>query len=118
MNAQKGLTITSMLVVSIFVIMLLLLAFKVIPVYLEYFTVEKIFKAMASDPKLRGASRSGIAGAWATRAAVDDVKSLDPELIDVQREGDTLVVSADYSVKVPLFRNVAACFDFKATSRD
>jgi hypothetical protein len=118
MKAQKGITLTSMLVVSIVVIMLLLLGFKVLPVYVEFFTVEKIFKAMASDPKLRGATRSQIAGAWATRATVDDVKSLDPELIEVQREGETLVVSADYSVKVPLFRNVAACFDFKPTSRD
>lgn len=117
MNAQKGVTLTGMLIVSVLVILLLLVGFKVLPVYLEYFAIEKHFKAMAVDPKLRGANRNTIGASWAARSAVDDLRSMDPELIEVQKEGDGLVVSAQYSVKVPLFRNVAACFDFKPTSR-
>jgi hypothetical protein len=117
MKGQKGITITGMLLVSIVVVMLLLLAFKVVPVYVEYFAIEKQFKAMAMDPKLRGATRGAIANAWAARSAVDDLRSVKAELIEVTREGENLVVSAEYSVKVPLFRNVAACFDFSPTSK-
>ncbi len=117
MHAQKGVTLTGMLVVSVLSMLLLLLGFKVLPVYLEYFTIEKHFKAMSLDPKLRGASRRAIESAWAARASVDDLRSMDPALIEVKREGEDVVVSADYSVKVPLFRNVAACFDFNPKSR-
>ena len=117
MKRQKGLTITGMIVASIVVVMLLLLAFKVLPVYVEYFAIEKQFKAMSTDPKLRGATRQGIANAWAARSAVDDLRSVNPDAIEITREGENLIVSAEYSVKVPLVRNVAACFDFKPTSR-
>ena len=117
MKRQRGLTLTGMIVTSIVVILILLLAFKVLPVYVEYFAIEKQFKAMADDPKMRGATRTAISNSWAARTAVDDLRSLSPELIEITREGENLVVSAEYSVKVPLFRNVAACFDFKPTSR-
>jgi hypothetical protein len=117
MDGQKGLTLTGMLVVSVVVIFLLLLGFKILPVYLEYFAIEKQFKAMAADQRLRGANRRAIETAWAARASVDDLRSMDPQLIEVTKEGEEVVVSAEYSVKVPLFRNVAACFDFKPTSK-
>lgn len=117
MRQQRGLTLTGMLLSSVVLVMLLLLAFKVVPVYVEYFTVEKHLKAMAYDPKLRGASRRDIATNWAARSAVDDLRSMSPDLIEVQREGENLVLSAEYSVKVPLFRNVAACFDFNPSSK-
>lgn len=117
MKRQKGLTLTGMILVSILIVLVLLTAFKIVPVYLEYFAIERQFKAMSTDPKLRGASRHQIGVAWAARSAVDDLRSMSPDLIEVTREGDELVVSGHYAVKVPLFRNVAACFDFAPTSK-
>ena len=117
MKRQRGITVTGMIITSIVVILLLLMAFKVLPVYVEYFAIEKQFKAMSADARLRGATRNTIANVWAARAAVDDLRSLPADNIEITREGENLVVSAEYAVKVPLFRNVAACFDFKPTSK-
>ena len=117
MKKQKGLTLTGMILVCIVAILVLLLAFKVVPVYLEYFATEKLLKSMSTDPKLRNPSRQAIEGAWATRAAVDDLRAMKGEQIEVAREGDQIVLSGQYEVKVPIFKNVAACFDFKPTSR-
>jgi hypothetical protein len=114
---QRGVTLTGMVLVSIVVVLLLLVAFKIVPVYVEYFAIEKQFKAMAADPKLRNPTRGQIQSAWAARAAVDDLRSLDPNAIEITREPDGIVVHADYSVKVPLFRNIAACIDFHPSSR-
>jgi hypothetical protein len=117
MRRQRGITLTGMILASIVVLLLMLLAFKIVPVYVEYFAIEKQFKAMAADPKLRNPTRGAIQGAWAARSAVDDLRSLDPDLIEVTREANGIVLEAQYSVKVPLFRNVAACFDFHPSSR-
>jgi Tfp pilus assembly major pilin PilA len=117
MKRQRGVTLTGMIFVAIILVVLLLLGFKIVPVYLEYFAIERQFKAMAMDPKLRGASRSQIANAWAARAAVDNLQAVDPNYIEVTKEADGMVVSAEYSVKVPLFKNVSACFDFKPSSK-
>ena len=116
MKRQKGLTLTGMILVSIVLIVVLLTAFKIVPVYTEYYTVEKHLKTMALDPKLRTATRRDIATAWAARASVDNLTSVQPEEIEVERRGDGIVLTTEYAVKVPLFRNVAACFDFKASS--
>ena len=117
MKRQRGMTLTGMILGSVVVISLLLLGFKIVPVYVEYYAIEKQLKAMAQDPKLRNPTRGQLASAWAARASVDDLRSIQPEQIEVTREGDQVVFSGEYSVKVPLFRNVAACFDFKPTSK-
>ena len=117
MKRQKGITLTGMVLFGILFMLLMLAAFKIVPVYVEYFAIEKQFKAMSIDPKLRNASRRDIAVAWTARAAVDDLRSVDSDYIEVTRQGEDLVVSAEYAVKVPLFKNVAACFDFKPSSR-
>ena len=117
MKRQRGVTLTGLIIGAFIGIVVLLLGFKVVPVYVEYFAIEKQLKAMAADPKLRGATRSQVAAAWAARAAVDNLTSVHPDYIEVERLGDDVVYSAEYAVKVPLVRNVAACFDFRASSQ-
>ena len=117
MRRQKGITLTGMILVSIVVVVVLLMGFKIVPVYVEYFAIEKQFKAMSMDPKLRNPSRGQIAAAWAARSQVDDLRSITPDQIEATREGDETVYTGEYSVKVPLLKNIAACFDFKPSSK-
>ena len=117
MKKEQGLTLTGMILASIAGVLLLLLIFKIFPVYSEYFAIERNLKAMAMDPKMRTASPAAVSSAWAARASVDDLNSLDPDYITVTKDGQELVLSGEYSVKVPLFRNVSACFDFKPSSK-
>ena len=117
MKRQKGVTLTGMIVVSIIIIIGLLAAFKIVPVYVEYFAIKKQFRAMADDPKLRNADRRTIANSWAARSAVDDLRSMNPDYIEITKEGEGIIVSGEYAVKVPLFRDVSACFDFKPSSK-
>lgn len=118
MNKQKGITLTGLLIVSFIIVLVLLLGFRVFPAYLEYSKIQRIFKALSEDPALRSGRRVEMDRAWGARATVDDIRSLDGSLIDYGKEGDRWVISAEYSVKIPLFRNVHACIDFKPTSRD
>ena len=117
MNRQKGVTVSGMIMLSVVVVLLLILSFKLIPVYTEYATIQKLFKAMAEDPALRGARRADMERSWAARTSIDNVRSLPGENIEVTKDGDGIVISADYSVKVPLFRNVSLYFDFHPTSK-
>lgn len=116
MKKEKGLTLTGMILGSIVGVILLLLTFKIVPVYTEYFAIERNLKAMSMDPKLRNGGPKAVAGAWALRASVDDLHSLDGDYIEMTKKGDEIILTGEYSVKVPLVRNVAACFDFKPSS--
>ena len=117
MNNQRGLTLTGMIAACFVVVLLAIVGFKVVPVYLEYRTIQRHFKSMAEDPALLKASRRDLETAWAARTAVDNVKSLSPDAIEYTKDAGGLTVSADYAVKVPLFRNVSLYFDFHPTSQ-
>lgn len=117
MRRQRGLTLTGLGVVSVIFVVLALLGFKVVPAYLEYMNIQRIFKSMSEDPALRTARRPELDRSWAMRTIVDNVRSIDASQIDYVREGDRWVISAEYSVKVPLFHNVHACIDFKPASK-
>jgi hypothetical protein len=116
MTRQSGITLTGMLLTSIVLILFLLLGFKLVPVYVEYFAIQKAFKALAADPNLRGASGRQVAAAFAARASVEDIRSIGPDNLEVTKRGDGIVVSAEYEKRVPLFKNVSACFDFRPSS--
>jgi hypothetical protein len=116
MKKQRGVTITGMLLFSVVLVLVLLVGFKVTPVYLEYNTIKKNFKAMAEDPTLQKAQVGEMRRAWDARTSVDNVKSLTAQDIVYTRESTGWNISADYSVKVPLFQNVSFCFDFHPTS--
>jgi hypothetical protein len=113
---QKGVTLTGMIAVSILIVLAVLLAAKVVPVYVEYHTIQKNFRALAEDPALASGRRVEVMRAWSGRATVDNITALDSKDIAIERQGDQIFISADYSVKVPLFRNVNFCFDFQPTS--
>ena len=116
MKKQKGVTITGMLIGAVILVLALLLVFKVIPVYLEYNTIKKHFHAMATEPALQKAQVSDMRGSWEARTSVDNVKSLSGKDIVYERDVTGWIISADYSVKVPLFHNVSLYFDFHPTS--
>jgi hypothetical protein len=116
MHRQKGVTLTGMILVSILIVIVLLLAMKVVPVYVEYYAIQKNFRGMAQDPALASARRAELLRAWSGRATVDNITAIENQDITFERQGDRLFISADYSVKVPIFRNVNFCFDFHPTS--
>jgi len=85
-------------------------------VYLEYNMIKNHFKAMAEDPALKKAQVGELRRTWDARTNVDDVKSLSAQDIVYTRDSTGWNISADYSVKVPLFQNVNFCFDFHPSS--
>jgi hypothetical protein len=44
------------------------------------------------------------------------VRAIEGTDLEIRKEGGETVVSADWSVKVPLIANVSACIDFSATT--
>jgi hypothetical protein len=113
---QSGITLTGMLFASIVVILVLLLGFKLVPVYAEYYAILRNFKALAADPALKNASRKQVAVAFAARANVDDIKSIGPADVQVTKGSDGIILTAEYEKRVHLFRNVSACFEFNPSS--
>jgi hypothetical protein len=116
-HQQRGVTLPGMIMVSVLIVIVLIVAMKVVPVYVEYYTIQKNFRGMAEDPALAKASRLELLRAWSGRSTVDNITALKSSDIAFEREGNQLVISAEYSVKVPIYRHLNFCFDFNPSSR-
>ncbi|MGE0557823.1 MAG: DUF4845 domain-containing protein [Burkholderiales bacterium] len=116
MQAQRGISLTGFMVFAFIAVALLLLGFKIGPAYSEFYTLQKIMKTMASEPALQTASRSEINNAYNNRATIENIKSITYQDLEVEKTDSGIVISATYSVRVPLFYNLSACMDFNPTS--
>ena len=94
---------------------LAVMAAKLLPYYVEYFSVKKMFSAMEQAGDLKGTVRE-IRASFDRRNAIEDVKSVRPEDLEITKEGGEAVVSASWSVRVPMVSNISACIDFTASS--
>ncbi len=116
MREQQGLTLSALLLWAVVIIVAVLLGLKLGPAYMEYYTIDKTFKTIASEPGMRNAQRSEIERSFASRAAIDNIRSIGASDLEISKEGGNLVISASYSARVPLFGNASACLDFNPSS--
>lgn len=113
---QKGLTLISLLFWGVIIIFVALLAMKLIPAYMEYFTIQKILRDIGNDPNIKGMSNGEIRDKFIKRAMIDNIATVKPSDLDISRDGGTTVVSVEYPFQTKLVGNISLLVDFSATS--
>jgi len=115
MGNQRGVSLKGLIFWLAIGGFLAIMAAKMMPSYIEYFSVKKMFATMEQAGDLKGSVRD-IRRSYDTRNAIEDVKSVRGDDIEVTKEGGETVITATWSVKVPLVSNISACLDFVVTS--
>jgi hypothetical protein len=115
MRKQSGISLMSLILTLAVLGFLGVMAAKLMPAYVEYFTVKKIFSAMEQAGDLKGSVRD-IRASYEKRNAIEDVKSVRGDDLEVSKEGGEAVISANWSVRIPMVSNVNACLDFSVTT--
>jgi hypothetical protein len=115
MAQQRGMSLMGLIVTLGVLGFLGVSAAKLLPAYVDYWSVRKIFSAMVQNGETNGTVPE-IRRTFDTRNAIEDVKSIEGKDLEIRKEGGETVVSADWSVKVPIVANVSACIDFSATT--
>ena len=115
MRKQSGVSLMGLIVTLGVLGFIAVMAAKLMPAYVEYFAVKKMFAAMRDGGDLKGSVRD-IRYSYEKRNAIEDVKSVRGDDLEVSKEGGEAVVTANWSVKVPMVSNINACLDFTATT--
>lgn len=115
-KSQSGLSLIGVMFVGAVIAALLLLGLKLVPVMSEYYGVKRSINAVAAEADPQNASVAQLRNAFSKRATVDDISSVTAADLDITKEDGRIVISVDYSRKVPLFANVSLVIDFSATS--
>lgn len=116
MKNQKGITFVGMVFIAGMIVFAAIIGIKMIPAYIEYAGIVNHLRDIARSPEARGASPRDIQTMFSKRAQIDDIKAVTGQDLDIERDGDSLVISARYSTRIPLIGNVSACIDFNASS--
>jgi hypothetical protein len=96
-----------------------LVTMKVVPVWIEYFSLKKILATMANSGDLNGnGTPMSVRQAFDRRADIDNVTVVTSRDLSIKRDGGEYVVSFQYQSTVPLFGNASLVFDFTGSSKN
>lgn len=115
-NQQRGVTMIGFLFVAFVLIMVALLGMKLVPAYIEFFSVKKILAVMGQDSDLKSKSNGEIRNDFMKRANVGYVTVVKPEDLSIDRRNGVAVIAADYTFRTKLVGNVSLVVDFSASS--
>lgn len=113
MNKQRGLSLIGLLLISAVIVFVALIGFKLLPSYIEYFTVQRIITDIAHSPEVRGGTVKDVQAAFSRRAVIDNVTSISANDLEVTKLNDGFEINASWARRVSLFGNVNACIDFE-----
>lgn len=116
MKKQLGVSLGGFMIVCFVLVFVALLGFKLFTPYMQYFSVQKTLKVLAVNPELKSGSRRELMGAFSRYALIDNITAISGDDIEVTKDGNELILSASYSVKVPLVANISLLIDFAPTS--
>jgi hypothetical protein len=115
MRRQHGISLVGTIFWLAIIAFVGLMAAKMMPSYLEYFAVKKMFVAMENAGETKGTVLE-IRKAFDRRNAIEDVKNVEGKDLEISKSGGETVVTAAWSAKVPLVYNASACLDFMVTT--
>lgn len=113
---QRGIGFVGMIMIAAGIIFVAIAAMKVVPAYMHSAQIAEIFKAIANDPMMRGATISEIKDAYTKRANINYITDIKAQDIEVDNYEGRVTLSATYSVRIPLVGNAVLLLEFKPSS--
>ena len=117
MNKQRGISLIGLLITAGVVVFFALMGFKLMPSYIEYFTVKRIVADIVNSPEARGGSLRDVQAAFSRSAQIDNITSVTANDLEVSKTGEGLEIAVNWSTRVPLFGNLNACIDFEVKTK-
>jgi Tfp pilus assembly major pilin PilA len=113
-RAQRGLSMIGFLFVAAVLLVTAMIAFRMIPSYIEYYTVQKALEGALADSN--DLSTATIRRAMDRRLAADYADVVVGKDVEVTREGNKITASVGWEKRLPLVSNVSILLDFYATA--
>lgn len=116
MRKQRGVSLLGLLVIGFMVGFAMLLGFKLVPAYVEYFAVKKTLAVLAKDQK--SSPPEEIRKAFEKRAVIEDINSFKADDLDISQDKNGLSIAVAYDKIVPVMSNIYVLIKFEVSSDD
>jgi type II secretory pathway pseudopilin PulG len=108
---QHGFSLTSLILLLAVIVMLVVLAFKIVPAYLEYRAINTAIAALKS-----GSSVREIQSDFDRRAGVAYITAISGKDLDIVKNGNEFDIAFAYSKKIPLFGPASLVLDYAGST--
>jgi hypothetical protein len=113
-HSQRGLTMIGFLFVAAVLVVVALVGFRVLPSYVEYFSVKKVLEATLRDEP--STSIADLRKALGRRINAEYIDSVHEGDLIVNRDGNQLVATLSWQKILPMIGNASILLDFEATA--
>jgi hypothetical protein len=98
------------------IIIVAIVGMKVVPAYIEYYTIKKAVTSMTQSGELRNASVADVRKSFDRRTQIDEISAIGPQDLEITKEGGEVVISFAYEKRIQLSRTIALVIDFAGSS--
>jgi hypothetical protein len=106
MNTQRGITLTSFLVVLVVVGFFIYIGMKLFPMYQEYYAVRSAMKSLASQPGVASMEPARIQDLFFKRLYINYSDNVKPGNVKFDRRDNGRTLKVNYEVRRPLIGNL------------
>ncbi len=100
-HSQQGLTTIGWIAVIGLFGLIVVSGFKVLPMYLDYFSVKSVLESVTQDESINASSKRELWDAISRRLNINQVRGLTKENFTFSRKNDITTITADYEVRKP-----------------
>jgi len=112
---QRGLSMLAFLFVTVVVLIVAMLGFRVLPAYIEYYSVQKALEQALHDAKDLN-STAEVRNAFQKRADAGYIESVQGRDVEVIKTRNEVTASASWTRKLPLVANASLLLEFEASA--
>lgn len=118
LRQQRGIGFIGLIFIFAVVAVVLLLGLKLVPVYLELFSVKKVMAAMAQSEEVKSGTVTDIRKSFDRRAVIDNIQALQGSDLEITKDAGETVVVATWQHRVVLFTGYTLLVDFAVSTKD
>lgn len=109
---QRGASTLGILVSVLFFASLLTLVIKLGPAYLDDYTVKGALQGLDGEEGLSKMTPADVRRLVTKRLSVNNVDGFNAKDIQIEKDGDVVIISLEYEVRTPVVSNVDAVMSF------
>jgi len=115
---QQGIGITGWMFIIAVALFFALLGMKMVPRYLQYYSIVQVMESIARDPTLEEAGARDLKKAFYRRIDINGVYDFPKKGLTIDRSRDEgTVMRVDYEVREPMVGNVDVVMHFRKEVR-
>jgi hypothetical protein len=111
-HRQRGMTPIGWILVFLLIAFFTLIALKLVPIYLDSFTIGSVISDLKKEPGIGSKSSREILSTIEKRLDINMVKGITADDILIEKAGDAMTISTEYEVRENILGNVDVVVSF------